>query len=58
MITTIDEFQREVERAWAHAPPGHEAAERNALLRELQRRLRGRPSSLAFEFRSDLDLEF
>jgi len=39
----IDELMRELERAWAHALPGHEAAERDAVLRELWRELQRQP---------------
>jgi hypothetical protein len=35
----IVELMHALERAWGHALPGHEAAERDAVLRELQRRL-------------------
>ena len=33
-VTTI---MRALEGAWSHAPPGHEAAERDAVLRQLWR---------------------
>jgi hypothetical protein len=36
---TIDDYMRALERAWAAALPGREAAARDAVLRELQRRL-------------------
>ena len=38
------EIPRILELAWEHAFPGREAAERNAILRELRRRCRGRSS--------------
>ena len=35
----IVELMHALEGAWSHALPGHEAAERDAMLRELQRLL-------------------
>ena len=42
MMTMIDAYMRALEDAWSHALPGREAAERDAALRELQRRLEAR----------------
>ena len=36
---------RELKRAWQHALPGHEATERDAVLRELQRLLQIQPAA-------------
>jgi hypothetical protein len=41
----IDEFMRALERAQAHAYPGREAAERDHVLRELQRLLQQQPAA-------------
>ena len=38
----IVELMHALEGAWSHALPGHEAAERDAMLRELQRLLEQR----------------
>jgi hypothetical protein len=39
MMMTIEDYTRALERAWTHALPGREVAERDAVLREWQRRL-------------------
>jgi|SRR6516164_272447 hypothetical protein len=40
----IDEVMRALEGAWAHALPGHQTAERDAVLRELHRLLQQQPA--------------
>jgi hypothetical protein len=49
MFTTMQtaEFMRALERAWSHALPGHEAVERDAVLRELWRLLQQQPAARA-----------
>jgi hypothetical protein len=47
MKMQVDTVMRELERAWSHALPGHEAAERDSVLRELQRLLQQQPSAQA-----------
>ena len=44
---TIEEFMHALEGAWSHAYPGHEAAERDAVLRELWQLLQQQPSARA-----------
>ena len=43
----IVELMHALEGAWSHALPGHEAAERDAMLRELQRLLDARADPAA-----------
>jgi hypothetical protein len=38
-MMTIDDFMRELEHAWGHALPGHEATIRDELQRALRRLL-------------------
>jgi hypothetical protein len=41
-MMTIDEFMIALEQAWGHALPGHEAADRDELLRGLRRLIEAR----------------
>jgi hypothetical protein len=41
-MMSIDEFMRAVERAWDQALPGHQATERDAVLRAVRRSLEAR----------------
>jgi hypothetical protein len=56
-MMTIDQFMHAIENARRHAPPGREAATRNALLCELRRLLEHEPRQIksgpaaAFELR-------
>ena len=41
-MITIEEFMIALEQAWGHALPGHEAADRDEMLRELRRLIEAR----------------